>query len=335
MQHGQGQTVPGSSQQQQPTVMWGLAADLAQGGGLIPPQHQEPLGRFPAFGAEQQQLQYDQGGGRQQQAPQPRARSASGAPPSQAYGGAQQQRPPAAFGLHSSTNQPQTGHQPYFAGGSNPAKGSQGAPAPYGLALELSQGGQYNPLQLQPGTSAPPSRVGTNRAAKRALSQQLTEAGWVAAAGAPPGALPQPDIPAFQVQVRPEEEPDYGFVAELKQAGPPDSLGVRDFGLAAEVVRRRGGALPPLGGRYGSSGGSSLPPLRPRKRLAAAGPPADFGMSQEIAERQAQFERDRLDPFNAANRASGQDPFVMAGDLVKFPTVPFQPQPPQEQVSCF
>ena len=326
MQHGQGQSAAGPPQQ---TVMWGLAADLAQGGGLVPPQSQDPQGRFPAFGAEQQQ-QY-QVGGRSQQVPQPRVRSASGAPPSHAYGGAQQQRPPSAFGLHSSTNQP----QPYFAGGSNPAKGSQDAPAPYGLALELTQGGQFNPLQLQPGTSAPPSRVGPNRAAKRALSQQLTEAGWVAAAGAPPGALPQLDNPTFQVPVRPEEEPDYGIVAELKQAGPPDPLGVRDFGLAAEVVRRRGGALPPLGGRYGSSGGSSLPPLRPRKRLAAAGPPADFGMSQEIAERQAQFERDRLDPFNAANRASGQDPFVMAGDLVKFPTVPFQPQPPQEQVGCF
>ena len=310
---GQSQTVA-APPQQQPPVLWGLAADLAQAGGMGPPQPQE-----------------SQAGGWQQHGPQPRSRSASGAPPSHADRNAQQQRPPAAFGLHSSTNQLQADRRPYFAGSGAPGGliAKNPGPTPYGLALELTQGGMLNPLQVQPGSSAPPTRSGSNRVAKRALSQQLTEAGWVAAAAVPPGLLQ--DNPSFQ-PVRPEEEPDYGIVAELKQAGQPDPLGARDFGLAAEVVRRRGGPLPPLGGRYGSTGGSSLPPLRPRKRLAAAGPPADFGMSEEIAERQAQFERDRLDPFNAANRASGQDPFVMAGELVKFPTVPSLPQAPQEQV---
>jgi hypothetical protein len=55
-------------------------------------------------------------------------------------------------------------------------------------------------------------------------------------------------------------------------------------------------------------------------------------MSQELAEMQAQMERDRADPFSAANRASAQDPFVMADDLVKFPTKPFELPEPQEQV---
>ena len=229
-----------------------------------------------------------------------------------------------------------------------PQAGASGAPAPYGLALELAKGGPVNPLHIHPpggSTSAP------HRSAKRTLNQQFVQAG----AGWPPTAmislgLSPLDLHAQQQQMpmsattmmppgvivgpsmRPEDEPDYGIVAELKQAGPADPLAVRDFGLAAEVARRRGGAQPPLGGQYGETGASSLPPLRPRKRLAAAGPPANFGLSKEIAERQAQYERDKADPFNAANRASGQDPFVMADELVKFPTVPYQPQPPQQQV---
>jgi hypothetical protein len=175
----------------------------------------------------------------------------------------------------------------------------------------------------------------------------MNDAGYVAM---PPGAIPQqqqqqpggvhPSMqqPAYAGVVMHEQEPDYGFVAELKQAGPPadpaDAEGSHGFGLAAEVCRRRGGAQLPPSGRFGSTGGSSLPPLRPRKRLAASGPPADFGMSQELAERQAQMERDRLDPFNAANRASNHDPFVMADELLKFPTKPFEPTEPQQQVSC-
>lgn len=35
---------------------------------------------------------------------------------------------------------------------------------------------------------------------------------------------------------------------------------------------------------------------------------------QELAERAAAAERDRADPFNAANRATKADPFVMAGE---------------------
>ena len=329
MQSMSGQSqYPQQQQQQAPASqqppMWGLASDLAQGGGQQ--QQLDPHGRYPAFGAEQDsQLQQDQ-------RPQPRlkARPAMAGPSSQAYGFQQQQ--PAAFGLHSDKNQLQAERQPYPGAGPSaivPSYGASGAPAPYGLALELTRGGPLNPLNVHPGTAAPAHA----RGAKRTLNPQLAEAGWSVAPIAPPGAIPQHDVQQpYTAASRPEEEPDYGFVAELKQAGPADPLAARDFGLAAEVARRRGGALPPLGGQYGSTGSAALPPLRPRKRLAAAGPPANFGMSQEIAERQEQFERDRIDPFNAANRASGQDPFIMADDVLKFPTPPFEPQQPKDQV---
>lgn len=54
--------------------------------------------------------------------------------------------------------------------------------------------------------------------------------------------------------------------------------------------------------------------------------------AQEMAERAAALERARLDPFSSANRASNADPFLMAGDMLKFPTVPFVPGEPQDQV---
>ena len=123
-------------------------------------------------------------------------------------------------------------------------------------------------------------------------------------------------------------EPDYGFVRELKGLGPPedplagpmsDAAATSDFGLAAEVSRRRGpgGALGGL--RPGTGGHGVILPLRSRKRmLAAVGPPANFGLSEELARRQAQQEADARDPFSSANHASKQDPFLLASD-VRFP----------------
>ncbi|GFH24909.1 uncharacterized protein HaLaN_22786, partial [Haematococcus lacustris] len=97
-----------------------------------------------------------------------------------------------------------------------------------------------------------------------------------------------------------------------------------DFGLAAEVARRQG-QLPDLnhaatrlpnttGGAYSA---------RTRRRLAAVRPPVDFGIAHEVATSEAQ--PNQVDPFSEANRASRADPFVMADDMVKFPTPAYVP----------
>ncbi|KAJ9530085.1 hypothetical protein QJQ45_023398 [Haematococcus lacustris] len=123
----------------------------------------------------------------------------------------------------------------------------------------------------------------------------------------------------------PMQEPDYGLVAELKQGRKYEPLPQRnDFGLAAEVARRQG-QLPDLnqaatrlpnttGGAYSA---------RTRRRLAAVRPPVDFGIAREVATSEAQ--PNQVDPFSEANRASRADPFVMADDMVKFPTPAYVP----------
>lgn len=78
------------------------------------------------------------------------------------------------------------------------------------------------------------------------------------------------------------------------------------------------------GARFGP--GSAL---RPRKRLAAVGvaaigPPAEFLLDPTLAEK---------DPFDAADRMTGrEDPFLLADDQIKMPTLPFEPMPNQDQV---
>ncbi len=326
--------------QQQAAQLWSLGADLAQGGGQAAPtqqhQAQQQQGMQPATG---QQMPTATG----MTTPTPQ----QNAPPKPQQ---QQRQPQSTFGLQAPSNQPpQSSRQPPSAAGTQAIQRDP-EPAPYGLVLELGGGGGPqqqggNPLDTRPMRQA----AAGPRVAKRPLSGGLSGggAGYVAM---PPGAIPQqqhppqhagpasssysPGAAAYAGAVMHEQEPDYGFLAELRQPAPDvggavDAASAHDFGLAAEVARRRGGAPLPLGGRYGSTSGSSL---RPRKRLAASGPPADFGMSRELAEKQAQMERDRLDPFNSANRASNHDPFVMADDLLKFPTKPYEPEAPQQQV---
>ncbi|GAX77592.1 hypothetical protein CEUSTIGMA_g5036.t1 [Chlamydomonas eustigma] len=325
LQPGPNRSVKDTYQSHQP-VIWGLAAELAQGSAV----------GSPDFTTVQQNISQQQASQlsslepcSQQQQLSGQARPAPSGPNAIPY----QNQSSAAFGLHSTRNHPQTSQRISTSGAPLRSLPGNEDEIPYGLVLELAQGGPINPMYLQPPTTAAslPQRV-IPRPTKRALNTQMMQAAL------PPGAIPQqqPGLgtqtlqPAFAGIIPAEEEPDYGIVAELKQVGPLNPK-AHDFGLAAEVARRRGGSSIPTGGRYGSTGGSSLPPLRPRKRLAASGPPADFGMSQELAEMQAQMERDRADPFSAANRASAQDPFVMADDLVKFPTKSFEVQEPQEQ----
>ena len=71
-----------------------------------------------------------------------------------------------------------------------------------------------------------------------------------------------------------------------------------------------------------------MPPVRPRKRLATLAPPSDFGLADEVAER----DRFLNDPFNSANRASARDPFIMADEQLKVPTLPYAPLGPSMQV---
>lgn len=205
-------------------------------------------------------------------------------------------------------------------------------PVPYGLVAELTQNGTLNPLTTRTNQGEGPlaSNMRRQQAAKRQLVQQLDQA------AGPQGNLPlaggtiDPTLQAAVIAAG-APEPDYGLVAELRNASVGDPLVPhQDFGLAAEVARRRQcpdgkTSIPVL-----SSAGGSLA-ARPRKRLAASGPPADFALAQQIAALQAQAERDRLDPFNSANRASNADPFVMAGDLIKFPTAPYVPEQAMDQ----
>lgn len=239
--------------------------------------------------------------------------------------------------------------------------------APYGLVSELTRGlptvipnPHPNPISAYPPSSTPqyPGLIPAKApGAKRALSlgQQQIEAG--PRYSQPPHPPPSWGPPSFAGgNVMPDQEPDYGIVSELKGnlASPPivhhndlygmdtggdpttaDASAVMGeggrgaFGLEAEVARRRGAAQLPVSGRFGGSG---IAPLRTRKRLAPSGPQADFGLSQELADRQAQ------DPFSSANRTSNQDPFIMAGEKIKFPGMPLpvisdlQPYPDQELV---
>lgn len=246
------------------------------------------------------------------------------------------------------------------------------APVPYGFVAELGAGGAApNPMHVHPRSSAtsPQPQARTQAAARRALDQQLEQAGWYGSQSPPPrsalsamGAAArgrsvagvgvsgtslasvyaqQAAMPGLaqglQVhgpwhspsgthgQALPQEEPDYGLVEELKQRAPTDDpMGGGAFGLVAEVARRRQGR-----GSPGAAEAAGLPPMRPRKRPAVAH--ADFILAGALAAREAAAKKD---PFDEADRASGRDPFVLADELIKFPMLPFQPMPPQDQVQA-
>ncbi len=200
---------------------------------------------------------------------------------------------------------------------------------PYGLALELATGnGGLNPMAIRPAAAPFP-----NSAAARRQQASIRRA-----------AQPQPAPLAHPKQEQPVPvtgfvppfggaEPDYGLVAELRGDHPTglaasgaDGAPRADFGLAAEVARRR--ARPDVFPAQGVVGGGLA--VRPRRRLAAAGPPADFGLADEIAAR-AVASKDR-DPFSDANRASRVDPFLAADHVLKFPTAPYVPHTAADQV---
>lgn len=396
---------------------WGLTAELLASGTAVgaASQQQEPQGRFPGFGLEQQLHGAGAVGSSQPQAQSrlpasvrgvmPRANrptsnqqapgmegQAQGAGGPQLTSSQQQGQRRAMFGLHQEMQPLQPPHpsstpavpnprlQPRRAGESSLGQGvfndawgvPDVAPVPYGFVAELGAGGAApNPLHVHPTSSSASAQpqARTQAAARRALDQQLEQAGWYGSLSPPPrsalsamGAAARgrsvagvgasgaslASVYAQQVampvvaqgvhaqapwhspvgvhsQALPQEEPDYGLVEELKQSAPTDDpMGGGAFGLAAEVARRRQGR-----GSPGAAEAAGLPPMRPRKRPAVA--PADFILAGELAAREAAAKKD---PFDEANRASGRDPFVMADELIKFPTLPFQAMPPQDQVQA-
>lgn len=234
---------------------------------------QPPLGTGPAFGIDAELLSNPQAA-LQAQAP---ARTGAGARPQ-------------------GSNIPLRGVPP-----PNEADNTE----PYGLLLELTQngGGPLNPLAMQnvPTARRPQGAAQRQQAgARRGLGQQMDSLRQPSAQqgfgpmGAPPGAVGD-DASGFPPVLGPGEggptavpyeglpilgapEPDYGLVAELRGETVQEPFAQRhDFGLAAEVARRRARGEG-TGAPVRTSMGGALA-ARPRKRLAAAGP-ADFGLAQ-------------------------------------------------------
>ncbi|PNH02894.1 hypothetical protein TSOC_011096 [Tetrabaena socialis] len=119
---------------------------------------------------------------------------------------------------------------------------------PYGLALELIN--NQEPGASFGGPLQPPDRLGSRSSRRSALESQPY---GVARLGEPPPAAvhAQPPLDPFTVMelAAGQEglpEPDYGLVAELRNRAPPDPF-ASDFGLVAEVARRRGRSPSPLG----------------------------------------------------------------------------------------
>eukprot|EP00798_Chlamydomonas_sp_ICE-L_P004480 gene4480-14640_t len=221
---------------------------------------------------------------------------------------------------------------------------------PYGLATELiqTQGEMNHPLHMAlplTGASGGPRPSSGQPHANWGLAEQLADAGYhppqrqsqqQESGGGYPGdmgGLAQDPNVAFSGAnlVTPDlvgDEPHYGIVQELLDPYPADPVTSRDFGLAAEVERRR--ATDPLtsedfglaaeveNGRATGVGRS----WRPRKRLAAVGAPGVFGLSEELARRQAE----EHDPFGTAARQRGKEDYIQPDDeLLKFPALPVTP----------
>ncbi|KXZ46431.1 hypothetical protein GPECTOR_43g867 [Gonium pectorale] len=122
-------------------------------------------------------------------------------------------------------------------------------------------------------------------------------------------------------------EPDYGLVAELRNKAGPDPF-ASDYGLAAEVARRRSRSRSPspsplMRGRLGV-----LPPLRARRRLDPVMPAED--LDAEIAARQRAQAAAMAEPFTAAD---GSDPFALAAgdEQLKLPRELMTPYEPSQQ----
>ncbi len=162
--------------------------------------------------------------------------------------------------------------------------GPDGQP-PYGLALELLSGQNGNPESfLNPDTTITED--------ERAMRAGLV-APTVARLGNPTGGvgpsdggyLPpsQPPLDPFTVMELAANqqglpEPDYGFVAELRNRAPPDPFAA-DYGLAAEVARRcaanqRSAPSAPYHARLRRApppGTTLAPPHHPMAATASAG----------------------------------------------------------------
>ncbi|GLC56363.1 hypothetical protein PLESTB_001096600 [Pleodorina starrii] len=203
----------------------------------------------------------------------------------------------------------------------------------YGLALELlnnQEPGFPGPEALTeqrgrwPRGDAPVARLGAT------------------SSGAPPSnAVPLDPFTVMELAASQAglPEPDYGLVAELRNREPPDPF-ASDYGLAAEVARRRSRSPSPL-----ARGGGVLPPLRARRRLDPVMPPPDSegggdplrneqgsnGLADEIAARQRQDAADMAEPFGAAARVGELDPFAMADEQLKVPRELLEPYEASQQ----
>ncbi|EFJ45101.1 hypothetical protein VOLCADRAFT_94594 [Volvox carteri f. nagariensis] len=201
--------------------------------------------------------------------------------------------------------------------------------AQYGLALELLNNqelGFPGPDQSVEHRTRRAGRPRGNRIARLGTSNR-TDA--VAASQPPPldpftvkeMAASQPGLP----------EPDYGIVAELRNRELPNPL-ASDFGLAAEVARRRSRSPSPLSRTAGV-----LPPLRSRRRLDPVMPPpgseggVGYGLADEVAARQQQDAADMAEPFGAAARAGELDPFALAHEQLKVPRELLEPYEATQQ----
>ena len=219
----------------QPAGLYGMAAELTQQGMLAQPLALATSSQ-PQPGPSVQGSQF------------PPLRSRASAAPSSTLT-QQDARTQPAFGLGAELQGQAAGAAP---GGSDQ----------YGLVLELTQGqGGPNPLITRPDAQQGSSRVEDGplaaalrrqqrATARRGLASQLDQAAASGTQFPPAAAVAQPqDTQGFTVLSAPE--PDYGLVAELKGQGlPPQPYTQRaDFGLAAEVARRRArpdAPLPPI-----------------------------------------------------------------------------------------
>ncbi|KAG2422066.1 hypothetical protein HXX76_016301 [Chlamydomonas incerta] len=241
------------------------------------------------------------------------------------------------------------------------ARGTGGGEVPYGLALELLNDAAAEPGSLlNPATAAAAEQAAASRAAERAARRALGPSlGRLGGAAGPPGALPvsgggaapydaalaaygdnplglappqslqQPPLDPFTVMEMAASaqglpEPEYGLVAELRNRAPPDPF-ANEYGLAAEAARRRSRSPSPLG-RAGR-----LPPLRARRRLDPVLAPGEADLADEMAARQRQAAMDAAEPFSAAARADGQDPFALLDEQLKVPREMLDPYLPSQQ----
>ncbi|GFR51187.1 hypothetical protein Agub_g13530 [Astrephomene gubernaculifera] len=233
------------------------------------------------------------------------------------------------------------------------------------LAPQLSDAAQSRQGRL--GRSAPPAAAEPPQQPRAAAAAAGPA---IVVAAAPTPMQPPPLDPLTVMELATSQpglpEPDYGIVAELRNRTPPDPFAA-DFGMAAEVARRRSRSPSPLGrggglgeglgavaggGGVAGGDGSSMRPLRARRRLdpvgMSPGGGEGFGLDGDIAARQRQTAADRAEPFAAAARTAvvgngggeGEggaffgggglgDPFALADEQIKIPRELLQ-QPPYE-----